>query len=155
MRRRAYRTWKISFPSKALYFWFAHSACYTCLLSTNAGNGCFGRSRFQNSPPPPPDPLRGSRLPALGPLFTNFLDPPLLDVHVQPSSPENTPRPSFDVKTVSCNTSENLRFFVKREKHFLVANISTGGGGVTFWELKFPRGLFFSSNFLQGCKLQS
>ena len=26
----------------------------------------------------PPDPPRGSRLPALGPLFTNFLDPPLV-----------------------------------------------------------------------------
>ena len=25
----------------------------------------------------PPDPPRGSRLPALGPLFTNCLDPPL------------------------------------------------------------------------------
>ena len=49
--------------------------------------------------------------------------PPLADecLDIQPPSPENTPRPSFDMKTVSCNTSENLRF-VKRKKQFLVAS---------------------------------
>ena len=30
----------------------------------------------------PPEPPRGSRLPALGPLFTNFLDPPLVSVRI-------------------------------------------------------------------------
>ena len=50
MRRRTYSTWKIKFPSKAQYFWSAHSACYTRLWSKNAGNYCFGRSRFQNFP---------------------------------------------------------------------------------------------------------
>ena len=64
-----------------------------------------------------------------------------LDIHVQPPSPENTLCPSFDVKTVSCNMSENLQFSVKREKHFLVAvNCESeeffyggrGGGGLFF-----------------------
>ena len=50
MRRRIYSTWKIKFPSKAQYIWSAHSACYTCLWSRKAGNGCFRRSRFQNFP---------------------------------------------------------------------------------------------------------
>ena len=76
MRHRTYSTWKIKFLSKAQYFWSAHSARYTCLWSKNAGNGGFGRSRFQNFPP------RGLRLPALGPLFTNFLDTPLMTVQM-------------------------------------------------------------------------
>ena len=68
-----------------------------------------------------------------------------LDVHVQPPSPENTPRPSFDVKTVSCNTSGGWPWTVKR------TNFSTGGrGGGIFWELKFQRVLFFCSHFFAG-----
>ena len=38
----------------------------------------------------PPDPPRGSRLPALGPLFTKFLDPPLKGIARRDSATPST-----------------------------------------------------------------
>ena len=98
MRCQPYSTWKIKFPLEAQYYWSAHSACYTCLWSKNAGNGCFGRSRFQNFLVEHAPGLPKGLVPVVArPLFTNFLDLPLPYPAAHPcianigSTPSNPP----------------------------------------------------------------
>ena len=75
-----------------------------------------------------------------------------LDIDVQPPSPENTLHPSFDIKAISCNTSENLQF-VKREKQFLVA---VNCEMIYFLRIEISEGVIFLFTFIcRGCKFQS
>ena len=82
MQHQTYSTWKIKFPSKV------NISDLLTLLVTPAyvlkmqGMAVLEGPDFKISRGGmPPDPPRGSRLPTLGPLLTNFLDPPLRVSH--------------------------------------------------------------------------
>ena len=132
-----YSTWKLNFPSKAEYLWSTHSPCYTCVGPKMQEVAVLGGLDFNISRGSmPPNPPSSSRLPALGSLFLNFLDLPLiLCVFARGHLTffTNIPIPGDETLTkawqmLNCGKqwaveymTENLRFFVKREMPFLLA----------------------------------